>query len=406
MGHPHRARATGRRSGVLGTTAVTLAALVAVPAVVPAAPPRASDRPDDLRPVIHPTRLAKMTLLGRTPAGTQPDGVATDPVISHDSRANRYVAYASTATNIAAPVEPGRRNVYLVTRTGKVTMNANRWEVGPTRLLSVGTGGAPANGDSWGPALSGYTARRDRPGRPRLYGFLTVATNLVAGSPVGVPHAVIGNVVGGPLVRVPTPGAATGISISGDSSTVAVATTRGLYVRRGGRLRRVVGGTVRSPSVTYNGRQIAYEKRGRVYVVTVPSGRRRLIASGTAPSADDGAPTGGRRRGYVRAIAYRQRGGGVRRAEIAGSRVIVRRYGAGVATSLNAGGSAVAFGRGPNVRLRVYVLGGGKHGGYKLPQGTCLDGTPVTGTSVSARYNYIAFTCGGGALILQYVGPK
>ncbi|MGE4427534.1 MAG: hypothetical protein AB7G37_13875, partial [Solirubrobacteraceae bacterium] len=239
----------------------------------------------------------------------------------------------------------------------------------------------------------------------RLYGFLSVATNLVAGSPVGVPHAVIGNVNGGPLVRVKTPGAATGIAIAGDSSIVAVTTTRGLYVRRGSGLRRVVGGVVRSPSVSYNGRQIAYEKRGRIYVVTVANGNRREIAKGTEPSADNGAPTGGRVRGFIRAIAYR-RGGQVRRAEIAGRRVLTRKYGSGVATTLNAGGSAVAFGRGANVRLRVDLLKGGKHGGYKLPQGTCMDGSPVTGTAVSSRYNYIAFTCGGGALVLQYVGPK
>ncbi|MGE4427712.1 MAG: hypothetical protein AB7G37_14775, partial [Solirubrobacteraceae bacterium] len=122
---------------------------------------------DDARHAMHPKRLAKMTLLGRTPTGIQPDGVASDPVISHDSRANRYVAYTSTGTNIATPVERGRRNVYLVQRTGKVTMNANAWEVGPTRLLSVGMGGVPADGDSWGAALSGYTDRGDRPGHAR-----------------------------------------------------------------------------------------------------------------------------------------------------------------------------------------------------------------------------------------------
>jgi len=401
----------GSHAAPAGTVANAADVAPAAPAadVAPATPFGAGvpdrDAVDPVRAAIHPKRLAKMTLLGRTPAGSEPDGVATDPAISHDSRANRYVAYTSTATSIATPVERGRRNVYLVRRTGTVSMDANAWEVGPTRLLSVGMGGVAADGDSWGAALSGYTDRGDRPGKPRLYGFLSVATNLVAGAPVGVPHAVIGNVDGGPLVRVPTPGAATGIAIAGDSSIVAVTTTRGLYVRRGGKVRRIVGGVVRSPSVTYNGRQIAYEKRGRIYVVTVADRKRREIARGTEPRADNGAPTGGKVRGFIRAIAYR-RGGEVLRAEIRGRRVLTRRYGAGVGTTLNAGGSAVAFGQGQNVRLRVDLLNDGKHGGYKLPQGTCMDGTAVTGTAVSSRYNYIAFTCGGGALILQYVGPK
>lgn len=400
------------RSSRTVVPAVTVAVVLATTSAVAMAStgPEADGAPtlawDATRTVPNPDtwRSAELSMLGRTPAGRTPNGVATEPAISFDSRAARYVAYTSTATNIAKPVTPGRRNVFLVARTGRITADGNAWAIGATRLLSVGRGGVAADGDSWGAALSGYSTGKDRAVGPRLVAFLSTATNLVAGSGGGTTGAYVGSVRGGRLQRIDAPGEANGVALAGNSSVVAVTTSRGLYVRRAGKVRRLVGGSARSPSVTDNGAQVAYEKGGRIYLVTVRGGKRRRIARGTEPRADAGAPSG-RGRGNVRAVSYR-RGRTVRRAEIVGSRVRTRSYGRGVSPRINAGGSGVAFGSGPDVRLRVNLLGSGRAGGYARPQGTCTDGTAVTGVAVSARYNYVAFTCAGGALLMHHVGGR
>jgi len=57
--------------------------------------------------------------------------------------------------------------------------------------------------------------------------------------------------------------------------------------------------------------------------------------------------------------------------------------------------------------LKVKVLESGKVGGYDRSQGTCPEGQGnVVDVAVSTRYNYLAFSCQGGAVYLQYVGGK
>lgn len=406
-----------------GITLPTLPAPPATPAppAVPTVPPVPA--PPEETPIPGPGGLkagacstryvsardltTKQQLLSRTPAGTQPNGVASEPVFSRDSRANRFVLYVSTATDIAVPVEGGRRNVYMAVRTGRVSPNANPWSLGSNQLVSVGTGGVAANGDSWAPAIAGTTGRNDRAITPRVLAFLSNATNLTGGrNPTGT-SAFVRRVSGGGIRRVNAPGTATGVAVSGDSKVVYVTTDRGLFVERDGRVRRLVRGAgVSTPSTTLTGRQAAFERNGTIYTVTI-RGRTRRIAAGTNPHADGGNPYAGAKAGYIRAISY-VADGGAWRASVVGP-VVRKRFGTTQSlTSTNGGGNAVAFGNGNHACLEVRLLDKTqRRGGYSIPQGACPAGQgPVTDVAVSTRYNYLAFTCRGGGLYLHYVGPK
>lgn len=353
--------------------------------------------------------MARQRLLGRTPARVMPDGIATEPVFSRDSRRNRFVAYVSTTTSTAGIVTHGRRNVYAVQRTGKMTRLANNWKVGPTRLLSDGLGGAPADGDSFSPSISGYTGRNDRPKGPRKVAFLSTSTNLApGGNPTGTSAFVTGT-RGGSTRRIKVPGAAQSVAISGDSKVIYVATDRGLYVEDEGRVRRLVlAPGITHLSTTLNGVQAAYQRQGTIFVVNVGGGVKR-IARGTSPMADGGVPDSRIRLGFIRAIAF-QNGSGAVRAAIDGRKINLQRMGTstGSSVAINVGGSAVVFGNRNHLCVEVSLLDSThRRGGYDIPQGACPAGQgTVADVAVSSRYNYVAFTCSAGGLYLHYVGPK
>jgi hypothetical protein len=351
---------------------------------------------------------AKQLPVSLTPAGALPNGAASDPVFSRDSRANRYLAYASTATDIAVPVQAGRKNVYLAIRGGRVDPNANPWSLGSNQIVSVGPGGVAADGDSWGAALSGTTGRNDKAIAARAMAFLSTATNLApGGNPTGT-SAFVRPVAGGAIRRVKAPGVATGVTVSGDSKVVWVTTDRGLFMERDGKVRRIASGAgLSSPSTTVNGRQVAYERSG-VVLTTTREGRTRRIAVGSHPHADGGSADKGARAGMIRAISF-VRDGGAWRAETTGGPVLLKRFGTTQSlSSINGGGNAVAFGNGAHACIEVRLLDATqRRGGYSIPQGACPSGQgTVTDVAVSTRYNYLAFTCSGGGLYLHYVGPK
>jgi hypothetical protein len=346
-------------------------------------------------------------LLGRTPSGGMPNGVASEPTFSHDSRNNRWIAFTSTATNIDGPVAAGRRNVYLVQRGGAIKPWANPWQYGSTRLLTVGRGGAPANGDSWGPSISGFTGPKDKPEEARIVAFVSTATNLVRGAGDGrTPRAYVASVRGGGVRLVRAPGWVTGVEVSADAQRVFVTTTRGLYVETGRRVRKIASGSgMAHPATTTRGYQVAFERRGNLYLTTVASRRTVLLGPGTDPDVDAGEPNGPRR-GFVRALTF-SRDGGAFRMSFSGSRTKIEQFGVTqTASKVNSGGSTTAFGEGRQVRLQVRLLDGGDYGGYVRPQGVCpLGQGDVTSVAVSTRYNYTAFTCQGGGLFGFYVGP-
>jgi hypothetical protein len=335
--------------------------------------------------------------LSETASGAGMNGVATEPTISWDSRINRFVGFTSTSTSVGR-VEPGRRNVFLVRRTGQATRTGNAWQASTPTLVSVGRDGSAANGDSWGMSISGATGRADAPVGPTRLAFLSTASNLTKGG-TSTASVYVRSVNGGAIRRISAPGAANGVDVSGDGKTIWITTSKGLYRSTGGTARRIKGGSgFTSPSTNARGNEVTYARRGTIYLRT-SRGSTRRIGRGSSPMADDGANTK-----KIRAVAF-VRGGTAYRAVVGGRTASFGRTGTDAA--INAGASTLGFGQGSNVRLQVKVISSGKDGGYARPQGSCPAGQgSVTGVAVSTRYNYVAFTCGGGGLYLYYVGAK
>lgn len=338
-----------------------------------------------------------------------PGGTITEPEFSLDGRTNKRLAFVSDtdAQGIAGAVRPGLRNVYVTSRAGEAGNMGAPWQKGATTLVSAGQGG-PANGDSFGPSLSGFTAKGDRAAGPAKIAFLSEATNLPGGNPSGT-SAYVANSAGGGIKRLNVPGKATGVGISGDSKVVYVTTDAGIYVVKGSKAKKLASGSgFNTPSTTLNGRQAAYGQKGSIFTIT-DKGKRKKVGAGSDPQADGGFPGGGARQGYVRAISYHRGGKAYKLGLIAtGAAKGVKQLGntQGM-TSINGGGSATAFGNGSYACLIVQVLETGKQGGYGVPQGECPGGKgAVTDVGVSTRYNYLAFTCSGGGLYLYYVGGK
>ena len=72
--------------------------------------------------------------------GRQGDGGSSEPALSADGR---YVAFGSDASNLVAGDTNGVRDVFV-----------RDLQAGVTRRVSTGTGGRPANGESFFPSVS------------------------------------------------------------------------------------------------------------------------------------------------------------------------------------------------------------------------------------------------------------
>jgi hypothetical protein len=130
------------------------------------------------------------------PLSPNADGESRNPAISQDKRWGRMVAFESAATNLA-PGAGGGWNIFVVERAGGYGENGSPWSVGRTMLASKGLNGAPANGPSTRPSMSG-TSRVP----PRCVAFVSEASNLVAGDTNGKADAFVHDLVTGRTERV------------------------------------------------------------------------------------------------------------------------------------------------------------------------------------------------------------
>ncbi len=101
-------------------------------------------------------------------AGAQADNNSISSSISSDGR---YVAFASPATNLVAGDTNGRIDIFVHDR-----------QTSATTLISVGLGGAQANGNSGTPSISSAG---------RYVAFYSTASNLVAGDTNGATDAFV-----------------------------------------------------------------------------------------------------------------------------------------------------------------------------------------------------------------------
>lgn len=332
-------------------------------------------------------------LLARTRQGLMPNAPALDPVTSWDGRRARYAAYASAATDITGSSN-GKRNVYLVKRGGVPGRLGSPWKYGSTKLASVGRGGRRANGDSYRPALDGWT-RGDSPRGPSCLAFVSKASNLVSGDSNRRADAFVRRLGGGKLRRIKAPAAVTDVAVAGNCRTIAIIARGKLYIQRSGRnLRRIAGGRVSAPRLTFNGRNVSYGKAGKVMVQRI-GGRAKRIGSGVNPTSDHGGASGGN----IRRVAY-ERDGSTFISTVRGRE---RLMSAGGVPFMTAGATQVMFAAGPY----VYLYAVSNHFGKPGPQGYCPEGQgSVKSLQPSARGNYIVFSCAGGAAYLSYVGAK
>ncbi|MGH2918553.1 MAG: Calx-beta domain-containing protein [Solirubrobacteraceae bacterium] len=339
-------------------------------------------------------RYVRQQLIARAGNGAAPNAPTLDPVISWDARTARYAAYVSAATDITAGTD-GHTNVFLVKRGGRAGKYGTPWQYGFTALASRGLGGAPANGDSWAPALDGWT-KGDDAHRPTCLAFVSQASNLVAGDVNNQADVFVRKLSSGTLKRIASPPGlpAQDVSVAGDCRTVSMVAGGTLYTKRTGkRMRKLVSGGVSAPDLTFNGKQISYAKSGRVFARRVGGGARHF-AAGSNPTSDGGRPAG-----KIRHVAY-ERGGASFWKSIGTNE---RRIGPGALPAMTAGGTQVMFASGPF----VYLWAVSNNFGKKLPQGYCPQGQGnVNHMHTSARGNYIVFSCTGGNAYLTYLGDK
>lgn len=105
---------------------------------------------------IHDRKTRKTTLVSKNRAGEPGDNNSSQPAISADGR---YVAFASTASNLAPGVTNGKVNVFVHDKT-----------TGETTIISKNNVGEPGNNHSNQPALSS---------NGRYIAFVSWAGNLV-----------------------------------------------------------------------------------------------------------------------------------------------------------------------------------------------------------------------------------
>jgi hypothetical protein len=148
---------------------------------------------------------------------------ARNPAISQDKRYGRMVAFEAD--------RGGTTEVHVVERAEPYGENGTPWATGRTTVASVGLDGAPANGPSTRPSLSG-TSRV----APRCVAFVSAASNLVRGDTNGRPDAFVRFLDTGVTRRVSV--ATGGRQSSGTVTEVAVngLCTRVAFVSDGGDL--------------------------------------------------------------------------------------------------------------------------------------------------------------------------
>jgi Tol biopolymer transport system component len=142
--------------------------------------------------VAQGTALSARTLLLAAPL-VVPNGPSGGPSVSSNGR---FVAFASSATNLTGGVGP---TVSGKTAPEEVYVDDDAAE--SVRLVSATAGGAPANGSSSGPSISADGT---------IVAFASTASNLVAGVAKGIQNVYV-ETAGGPpgLVSVGVGGSAT-----------------------------------------------------------------------------------------------------------------------------------------------------------------------------------------------------
>jgi hypothetical protein len=175
------------RSRILVLT-TTIAAVAVVPSFASTTPGGNSFDPKTDR---------ETHLLSTAMGGGFPNGPSRNAAFSQDRQLATRVAFESDATDIAPNDTNGFTDVFVVTRAQPYDNNGPPWRADHTDLVSVGMGGAPANGPSYLPDLDG-----DQLHDASCVAFVSAASNLVPGDTNGKPDAFVRNLRTGKTIRV------------------------------------------------------------------------------------------------------------------------------------------------------------------------------------------------------------
>jgi hypothetical protein len=235
-------------------------------------------------------RRQSTDLISQAIGGGPANGPSSHAVISGDRRFARVIAFQSQASDLVPGDSNGQEDVFAVFRMGQIDNIGNEWHPGPTRLISRTPTGAPANGRSYAPAVSGSLYSP-----PRCIAFLSAASNLVPHDTNRKADAFVSWGRGGLPHRLLLPGgrqprsAVTRVAVSGDCSRIAFVSNKRLFVRVNGHTRRVhAPPPVADPAFsTGAGNDLVFAARGRVYLARKATGRPRAIARGSNPAYND-----------------------------------------------------------------------------------------------------------------------
>ncbi len=238
-------------------------------------------------------RAAQQTtqLISTNAAGEIPNGPSGHSVISNDKRYARAIAFESDASDIVPGDTNGQRDVFAVLRGGTFAGDGAIWKPGKTVLVSRTASGVPANGPSTSPSIDGAFQDASTRG-PSCVGFLSAATNIVAGDDNGRVDAFVAKLGGGAPKRVSAvvDTDTTAVAVSGDCSLIATVTGDSLYVYDGKVTRLVrTDGAVTDPWFSVGRNQdLVFATPTGVWLLQEGKSAPKLIApGGRNPSYND-----------------------------------------------------------------------------------------------------------------------
>jgi Tol biopolymer transport system component len=228
-------------------------------------------------------RQQSTQLISSALGGGSPNGPSTNAVISGDRRYARVIAFESEASNLVAGDTNGVKDVFAVKRNGSINNKGTKWSGGNAILVSRGLGGAPADGPSSNPSVSG-----DFRHKGSCIAFLSAASNLVPGDSNGKVDAFLVKAAGKAPRRVSLPGGAqsaedtTAVTVSGDCTRVSFVTGGKLYTTKGRKTKAVASqGAAADPSyASGNSSALVFGADGGVYLSAGGTGRAKLVAAG------------------------------------------------------------------------------------------------------------------------------
>lgn len=235
------------------------------------------------RTTVTAARAQETIMVSVSKGGGTPNGPSTNAVMSNDKRYVRAIAFQSDASNLGPRDGNGTTDVYATLRGNSANNTGTKWRPGRNILISRTPGGAAGNGPSSSPSIDGsfHTS-------PTCVGFISQASNLVAGDSNGQADAFFKHIRSGAVRRLRPSGAqpsqpATAVAVSGNCKLIAFVQGGKLYVSKGGaRAKRIsTRANPADPSFSTGLRNdLVFGAGGGVYLLKNGSGRPHLVGSG------------------------------------------------------------------------------------------------------------------------------